>query len=66
MYLNYLSKLYQDKLQTISRTAQAGFNSSDFEDMYFPFPPIQEQQRIVDRINMLYSTLDNIQKALEV
>ena len=66
VFFYYLSKLYQDKLQTISRTAQAGFNSSDFEDMYFPFPPIQEQQRIVDRINMLYSTLDNIQKALEV
>ena len=66
VYFYYLSKLYQDKLQTISRTAQAGFNSSDFEDMYFPLPPIEEQQRIVYRIKELYSILDNIQKALEV
>ena len=66
VYFYYLSKLYQDKLQTISRTAQAGFNSSDFEDMYFPLPPIDEQQRIVHRIKSLYSAIDNIQKALEV
>ena len=66
VYFYYLSKLYQDKLQTISRTAQAGFNSSDFEDMYFPLPPIEEQQRIVYRIKELYSILDKIQKALEV
>ena len=66
VYFYYLSKLYQDKLQTISRTAQAGFNSSDFEDMFFPLPPIEEQQRIVYRIKELYSILDNIQKALEV
>ena len=66
VYFYYLSKLYQDKLQTISRTAQAGFNSSDFEDMYFPLPPIEEQQRIVHRIKSLYLAIDNIQKALEV
>ena len=65
VYFYYLSKLYQDKLQTISRTAQAGFNSSDFEDMYFPLPPIEEQQRIVHRIKSLYSAIDNIQKSLE-
>ena len=66
VYFYYLSKLYQDKLQTISRTAQAGFNSSDFEDMYFPLPPIEEQQRIVHRIKSLYLAIDNIQKVLEV
>ena len=66
VYFYYLSKLYQDKLQTISRTAQAGFNSSDFEDMYFPLPSIEEQQRIVHRIKSLYLAIDNIQKALEV
>ena len=66
VYFYYLSKLYQDKLQTISRTAQAGFNSSDFEDMYFPLPPIEEQQRTVYRIKELYSILDKVQKTLEV
>ena len=62
----YLSDLYQGKLKEISRTAQAGFNSTDFNDMYFPLPPLAEQQRIVSKIEELYSILDNIQKALEV
>ena len=59
-YFYYLSSLYQDKLKSISRTAQAGFNSTDFEDMFFPLPPIAEQERIVGAINQYYRILDNI------
>ena len=59
-YYYYLSRLYQDKLKSISRTAQAGFNSTDFEDMFFPLPPIKEQQRIVESIQRYYDTLDSI------
>lgn len=62
----YLSDLYQGKLKEISRTAQTGFNSADFNDMYFPLPPINEQQRIVQKIEGLFSSLDDIQKNLEV
>ena len=62
----YLSDLYQGKLKEISRTAQAGFNSTDFNDMYFPLPPLAEQQRIVQKIEELFSVFNNIQKALEV
>ncbi|MCG4959957.1 restriction endonuclease subunit S [Odoribacter splanchnicus] len=65
-YYYYLSDLYQGKLKEISRTAQAGFNSTDFNDMYFPLPPLAEQQRIVQKIEELFSVLDNIQKVLEV
>ena len=35
------------------------------ENLYFPLPPIAEQQRIVDKIEELFSVLDNIQNALE-
>ena len=65
-YYYYLSYLYQGKLKEISRTAQTGFNITDFNDMYFPLPPINEQQRIVQKIEELFSSLDNIQKSLEV
>lgn len=65
-YYYYLSDLYQGKLKEISRTAQAGFNVLDFNDMYFPLPPLAEQQRIVQKIEELFSVLDNIQNALEV
>ena len=64
-YYYYLSDLYQGKLKEISRTAQAGFNSADFNDMYFPLPPLAEQQRIVAKIEELLFVLDNIQNALE-
>ena len=63
-YFYYLSSLYQDKLKSISRTAQAGFNSTDFEDMFFPLPPIAEQERIVGAINQYYRIFDNISAEL--
>ncbi|MCS2437755.1 hypothetical protein NXW38_29395 [Bacteroides ovatus] len=34
--------------------------------MYFPLPPINEQQRIVQKMEELFSSLDDIQKNLEV
>ena len=64
-YYYYLSDLYQGKLKEISRTAQTGFNITDFNDMYFPLPPINEQQRIVQKMEELFSSLDDIQKNLE-
>ena len=63
-YFYYLSDLYQGRLKEISRTAQAGFNSSDFNEMYFPLPPYEEQQRIVNAINEAFTTIDAIAKNL--
>ena len=63
-YFYYLSDLYQGRLKEISRTAQAGFNSSDFNEMFFPLPPYEEQQRIVNAINKAFTTLDVITENL--
>ena len=60
VYYYYLSSIYQNKLRSISRTAQAGFNSGDFEDMYFPLPPLEEQGRIVDAIFSIWEMIDMI------
>ena len=59
-YYYYLSDIYQAKLKSISRTAQVGFNSSDFADMWFPIPPYNEQKRIVERIETIFAQLDTI------
>ena len=40
-------------------------NKGDVDDWLFPLPPLAEQQRIVHKIEELFSVLDNIQKALE-
>ena len=40
-------------------------NKGDIDNWLFPLPPFAEQQRIVAKIEELFSTLDNIQKALE-
>ena len=61
----YHSRVYQDKLKEISRTAQAGFNSGDFEDLYFPLPPLMEQKRIVKKIEELFAILDTIEQSLQ-
>lgn len=65
-YYYYLSNLYQGKLKEISRTAQAGFNSTDFNDMYFPLPPINEQKRIVIKIKSLFTILTKLENSLYV
>lgn len=36
------------------------------DEWLFPLPPFAEQQRIVQKIEALFSVLDNIQNALEV
>ena len=63
-YYYYLSDLYQGRLKEISRTAQVGFNSSDFNEMFFPLPPYEEQKRIVKAINQTFTILDTIMENL--
>ena len=60
-YIYYLAPIYQHKLKTISRTAQVGFNEVDFADLYFPLPPLTEQQRIVSEIDRVFAVLDTIE-----
>ncbi|WP_268164696.1 restriction endonuclease subunit S, partial [Mycoplasmopsis arginini] len=51
LYTFYKSNLYQSLVLNNSRSAQAGFNKEDLDDLYFPLPPLEEQQRIVEKIN---------------
>ena len=41
-------------------------NKSHIDEWLFPLPPFSEQQRIVQKIEELFSVLDNIQKSLEM
>ena len=64
LYFFYLSSIYQEKILSISRTAQAGFNNGDFVTMFFPLPPLAEQQRLVAKIEHLFATLKTIEESL--
>ena len=41
-------------------------NKGHIDEWLFPLPPLPEQQRIVQKVENLFSFLDNIHKALEV
>lgn len=71
LYNYYFTQFYQDFCVRASngRSAQAGFNRDDMNSIPFPLPPLPEQQRIVERIESLFSKLDEAkekaQEALE-
>ena len=68
------SKFYFYWLQTLQNiferkatgTTFKAISSETVKNEYIALPPLAEQQRIVQKIDELFSTLDNIQKALEV
>lgn len=63
----FLSPFGQEQLRIISSsTAQGKFNKTDLRSLGIPIPPLAEQRRIVQKIEELFSVLDDIQKALEV
>ena len=39
---------------------------AQIEDFLFPLPPLNEQKRIVSKIEELFAVLDEIQKSIEV
>ncbi len=53
LFYYYHTDLYRSVIMRNSRSAQAGFNKDDLENMWFPVPPIAEQMRIVNCIEQL-------------
>lgn len=69
LYKYYFTQFYQDFCVKASkgRSAQAGFNRDDMNNIPFPLPPLAEQRRIVEQIESLFSKLDEAnEKAQEV
>jgi len=69
LYKYYFTQFYQDFCVKASkgRSAQAGFNRDDMNNIPFPLPPLAEQRRIVEQIESLFTKLDEAkEKALSV
>ena len=66
-YYTCISDYFVNKLINSSSAITISIiNKSKLQSVMFPLPPLTEQQRIVQKIEELFSVLDNIQKALEV
>ena len=63
LFLYYHSSIYKNIIFKNSRSAQAGFNKDDLENLYFPLPPIQEQARIVDAYKKLLPFIEKYEQA---
>jgi type I restriction enzyme S subunit len=63
----YLKSLFfKDKLDGITKsTAQPAFNVTAFKMIPFPFPPYNEQERIVDEIEYRFSLADDMEKSVD-
>ena len=53
LYYYYQSDIYQSLVKGNSRSAQAGFNKEDLDELWFPLPPLDEQRRIVQAIETI-------------
>ena len=67
-YVLYYLLYIQETLKQNAKGGMQPFIPLNYfrKDLYIPLPPIEEQHRIVTKIEELFSLLDNIQKALEV
>ena len=66
LYLYYsLESLIKDFYKESHGSGMVHITKKKFEDIECFVPPLAEQQRIVARIEKLFSILDNIQKSLE-
>ncbi|WP_214762932.1 restriction endonuclease subunit S [Exiguobacterium sp. s146] len=59
LYYYYCSSIYQSKVRNFSRSAQSGFNKNDLNSLWFPLPPLEEQKRIIDKIEELFFKIDS-------
>ena len=64
--LIFQTNTYRDYIRNVAK----GSNINNVKNVHLQnyqicLPPLAEQQRIVSKIEELFSTLDNIQKALE-
>ncbi len=48
-----------------SRSCQTGFNKDDLEEVSFPLPPLNEQKRIVTKLDKIIPRIDSVQARLE-
>lgn len=62
VYYYFLSSKYQNFTKSLSKMAQAGFNKNDLSDLTIIIPPLEEQKKIVKKIEELFELIDKKEK----
>lgn len=62
LFWYYKSSIYQEFVSNRSRSAQAGFNKDDLNSLLFPLPPLEEQKRIVAKIEEVLEKIEEYDK----
>ena len=61
------SSAFQEMMKSITKKSGQAFynmNKERLKDLYFPLPPLEEQQRIVDKINSFEPLIQEYDKYL--
>ena len=65
-FIYYLISFNAEKMkQYAGLTATPILNKKDFENMYFEFPPLKEQNKIADFLSKIDNKIDSIEQQLE-
>ncbi|MBD2448293.1 restriction endonuclease subunit S [Nostoc sp. FACHB-152] len=60
------SPIFKEQLDKIVKfTAQPAFNVTAFKKLFLPFPPLEEQKRIVEKCDRLMSLCDTLEAKLK-
>lgn len=62
LFYYYKSSQYQSLVLNNTRSAQAGFNKNDLNKLLIALPPIEEQKRIVEKLEVLLAEIDKLEQ----
>lgn len=65
-YIMYFLRLYREKLEDFANgtTNQKFFNIKQIEDLMIPLPPIEEQERIVEKIEKILPLCNDVKELI--
>jgi len=66
-FIKYLlgAHFFIEVISKNSRSCQTGFNKNDLEDVAFPLPPLNEQKRIVAKLDAIIPRIDSLKARLD-